>query len=145
MAHIDYDRIASLDALIDVSDAAARASMIRLRERLAELDPDLDERLVMDGIHRKPAIAFYRGRDPLLHVFPEPGAGTGLHLSIPVRTWERREIDRERLADWLAEALTRSRTRHNVIWLEAKVLTPGRIDDLVELLRQRIDLMPRLH
>jgi hypothetical protein len=143
--HIDYDSLASLDALIDVSDAAARAVMIRLREQLRGLDIPLDERLVMDGAHRKPAIAFYRHDEPVLHVFPEPNVSTGLHVSLPIRAAERKLIPLHGLAPWVQEAVVRSRPRHNVVWVEATLHTPGRVDDLLPLVQRRLDLLPHVH
>lgn len=145
MAHIDYDAVATLDALIDVSDAAARASLVALRERLARIDPPLEERLVVDGAHRKPAIAFFRGADPVLHVYPEPGVGLGLHVSIPIRAAERKLLDAQGLAPWIAEAIARARPRHNIVWVESTLHTPGRVDDLIDLLLRRIELLPTVH
>src|SRR5205823_5730001 len=72
MPHIDYDQVTSLDALINLSDAAARATLVRLRERLAQVDEALCEQVVFDGRHQKPVIAFYRGEDAVLHLWPEP-------------------------------------------------------------------------
>jgi hypothetical protein len=145
MGHIDYDAIASLDALIDVSDAAARATMIRLRERLAQLDASLEQRLVMDGLHHKPALAFYHRREPLLHVFPEPGVGLGLHVAVPLRTAELPLLSTDPLAGWLKDALAHAARRRNVLWLEATLRSASRVDDLLPLLQQRIDLLPRMH
>ena len=145
MGHIDYDAVASLDALIDVSDAAARASLVALRDRLELLGPAITERLVVDGLHKKPVLAWYRGDDPLLHVFPEPGVGRGLHVSVPLRTDDRRLIRMDDLAAWLREAVTRTRPRHNMLWVEATLPTPGRVDDLIQLLLRRIELLPAIH
>jgi len=145
MGHIDYEAVASLDALIDVSDAAARAAMVRLREQLARLDPDLDERLVMDGRHKKPVIAFYRGDEPLLHLFPEPNVSTGLHVAVPLRVAERKLIDLEGLSPWVREQVERARPRHNVLWIEGVLHSPSRVDELMPLLQRRLDLLPRLH
>lgn len=145
MGHIDYNAVTSLDALIDISDAAARASLIALRDRLALLGPAVTERLVIDGQHKKPVLAWYRGDDPLLHVFPEPGAGLGLHVTVPLRTDDRRLIALKELAPWLREAILRTRPRHNTLWVETTLPSPARVDDLIQLLLRRIDFLPAIH
>ena len=146
MPHIDYDTISTLDALIDVSDAGARASMLRLREELQRIEPDLDQRVVFDGQHRKPVIAFYRGDDAVLHVYPEPSStGTGLHVAMPIRTEERRMIALRGLVGWVQEAVVRARPRHNMVWVEVVLHQPSRVDELVAFLQRRLDLLPRVH
>jgi hypothetical protein len=143
VAHTDFDAITSLDALIDVSDAGARAAMLRLRERLAALDAGLDSRVVHDGLRRKPTIAWYRRGEPLLHVYPEPGAGLGLHVAVPLRTWERDLLRWDGLAPWLREAADHARRRGGLLWIDATLHSPGRVDDLAVLLARRLDLLPR--
>src|SRR5262245_31375640 len=145
VAHIDYDSVTTLDALIDISDAAARAAMLSLRDQLDRSGLQLEQRLVHDGTHRKPVIAFYRGSEPLLHVFPEPNVGTGLHVAIPIRAWERRMLRTADLPAWLREAVDRSRPRHNMIWVDAVLRDAGRVSDLVNLLVRKADLQPTLH
>jgi hypothetical protein len=145
MPHIDYESLGTFDALLDLSDAAARATMIRLRDALQRLAPDLAERLVMDGLHKKPALAFYRGDDVLLHVFPEPNVSLGLHVSMPIRAHERPLLRTDGLSDWAREALARARPRQNVMWLETTLHRPGRVDELLDLVARRLELLPRVH
>ena len=145
MAHIDYDAVTTLDALIAISDASARAAMIALRDKLDRSGLELEQRLVIDGLHRKPVIAFYRGHEPLLHVFPEPNIATGLHVAIPIRAWERRMLRTSDLAPWLREAVERSRPRHHMIWVDSVLRDAGRVDDLVNLLVRKADLQPTIH
>jgi hypothetical protein len=145
MGHIDYDAIASLDALIDVSDAAARATMIRLRDRLRAIAPRLEERLVTDGLHRKPTIAFYQGSEALLHVYPEPGLSNGLHVMVPLRHFEQDLITTDHLAAWLRDAVAHAQTRKGLRLVEATLRSPTYADDLVVLLHKRLEVLPRLH
>ncbi len=145
MGHIDYDAVSTLDALVDISDAGARAVLIRLRELLAERCPDLEERLVADGRHRKPTIALYQGDDSVLHVYPEPGGGVGLHVELPLRQAEMAMLDTRRFSPWLRERLEHARTTHNMLWVDAILHSPGRADELVPLIERRVDLLPRAH
>jgi hypothetical protein len=142
MAHIDYEQVATLDALIDVSDAAARATLVRLRERLARLG-DFDQRVVFDSAHKKPAIAFYRGDEALLHVFPEPGVGLGLHVAVPIPAHQRDMVDARRFAPWLADAFRQARRRKRPLWVEATLHSPRRADELIDLLARRLALLPQ--
>ena len=145
MAHIDYDAVTTLDALIAISDASARAAMQALRERLDRSPLSLEQRLVFDGLHRKPAIAFYRGDEAVLHVFPEPNQATGLRVAIPIRTWERRLLRTSDLPDWLQEAIARGRPKHNVVWVETVLRDAGRVHQLMDLIERKVELQPTIH
>lgn len=148
MSHIDYDATTTLDALIDISDAAARATFIRLREQLAGV-PGLDERLVFDGQRKKPVLAFFRGDDQVLHVFPEPNVRVGLHVAVPIRAHEHdlllEMLPDARIAPWLQDAVTQARSRGGLAWVDAVLTSPGRADDLVELVRRKLALLPTVH
>ena len=145
MAHIDYDRTTTLDALIDVSDAGARATLLRLRERLGQVDAALDERLVFDGRHRKPVLAWFRGDDPVLHLHPEPNVSVGLHVDVPLRVHERKLLDLRGVSDRVREAVARARPRHNVVWVERVLHRPSDADEIVDLVARRIELLPKVH
>ncbi|HEX2573792.1 MAG TPA: hypothetical protein VH877_29855 [Polyangia bacterium] len=145
MGHIDYEPVTSLDALIDMSDAAARATLVRLRERIAMLDGPLDQRVVYDGRHHKPVLAFFRGGDTVLHLYPEPNIGVGLHCAMPIRVAEEEMLDLAGLAEKVREAVSRARAHHNVLWVELVLYGPAQADDLIDLLARRMDLLPRTH
>ena len=145
MGHIDYEPVTSLDALIDVSDAMARATLVRLRERIATLDGPVDERGVYDGRHHKPVLAFFRGGDTVLHLYPEPHVGVGLHCSLPIRETEEELLDLAGLAEKVRDAVARAEAHHNVLWVEMVLCSPSQADDLVDLLARRIELLPRSH
>jgi len=145
MPHIDYDNVATLDALINISDAAARASLVRLRERLQAVDETLEERLIFDSAHQKPAIAFYRGEDALVHLYPEPNVRLGLRVALPLRASERSLLDLRGISDRVREAVERGRPRHNTVWVEMVLRSPAAADELVDLLARRLDLLPRVH
>jgi hypothetical protein len=145
MGHIDYEPVTSLDALIDVSDAAARATLVRLRERIVTLDGPLDQRVVYDGRHHKPVLAFLRGDDTLLHLYPEPNIGVGLHCAMPIRESEEELLDLVGLAERVQDAVARAQTHHNVLWVELVLYGPAQADDLIDLLARRVELLPRPH
>lgn len=142
MGHIDYDSVSTLDALVGISDAGARATLIRLRDRLAAACPGLEERWVVNGMHRKPAIGLFAGGDAVLHVFPEAGVGLGLHVALPLRQSELALIHVEELSPWLREQVAHARAEHNMLWLELTLRMPSSADELMPLIERRIDLLP---
>ena len=145
MGHIDYEPVTSLDALIDLSDAAARATLVRLRERMAMLDGPLDQRVVYDGRHHKPVLAFLRGDDTVLHLYPEPNIGVGLHCAMPIREVEEELLDLVGLSEKVQDAVAQAQADHNMLWVELVLHGPSQADDLIELLARRIELLPRRH
>lgn len=145
MGHIDYEPVTSLDALIDLSDAAARATLVRLRERMTMLDGPLDQRVVYDGRHHKPVIAFFRGGDTVLQLYPEPNIGVGLHCAMPIREAEEELLDLVGLAERVRDAVARAQVHHNMLWVEIVLYGPAQADDLIDLLARRMELLPRSH
>ena len=144
MAHIDYDRVSTLD-LFSVSDAGAREALVRLRERLEALDPTLESRIVFDGMHRGPVLAWYRGDDAVLHVWPEANVQLGLHCLLPIRASERRLLDLRELPERAREAVERARPRHNMVWVDRIVHGAADADEIVEIVARRIELLPTVH